>query len=293
MAVSRTRPGTAGTRLSTLPMDTPPLKDKAAYIRRLASLQKKLLRIQQTYWHERRRAVLVFEGWDAAGKGGAIRRVTELLDPRGVHVWPIGAPSPAEQGRHYLWRFWQKLPEPGTFAIFDRSWYGRVLVERVQSFATRDEWHRAYDEINEFERLLSDDGVRIVKLFLHITPVEQLERFRERLTNPYKRWKLTEEDLRNREQWQDNIDAAEDMFERTSTDLAPWHLVPANSKWHARIRVLEIIAGELKRGVTVVPPPMNPKVRLAAAEMLGLHLPSPGDEPGDELGDELGDDEER
>lgn len=278
MATSRTSPGKAGTRLSTLSMDTPALENKAAYTKRLGALQKELLRIQQTYWHERRRAVLVFEGWDAAGKGGAIRRATELLDPRGVHVWPIGAPGPAEQGRHYLWRFWQKLPEPGTFAIFDRSWYGRVLVERVQSFASREEWQRAYGEINEFERLLSDDGVRIVKLFLHITPDEQLERFRERLTNPYKRWKLTEEDLRNRAQWQDSVDAAEEMFERTSTDPAPWHLVPANSKWHARVRVLEIVTQELKRGVTVAPPPMHPKVQLAAAELLGLPLPSPGDE---------------
>lgn len=260
-------------RLSELPMDQGRMEDKAAYEKRLAKLQKELLRIQQTYWHERRRAILVFEGWDAAGKGGAIRRATELLDPRGVHVWPIGAPLPAEQGRHYLWRFWQRLPEPGTFAVFDRSWYGRVLVERVEGFAAPEAWRRAYDEINEFERMLSDDGARIVKLFLHISPEEQLERFRERLTNPYKRWKITEEDLRNRARWDDYVAAAEDMFERTSTPAAPWHAIPADSKWHARVRCLEIVNEALSRGVTIAPPPVDPAVQAAAARLLGIEVP--------------------
>ncbi len=259
-------------RLDKLPMKGTALESKAAYEKRLGELQKELLRVQQTYWHERRRTVLVFEGWDAAGKGGAIRRITELLDPRGFHVWPIGAPSASEQGRHYLWRFWQRLPEPGTFAIFDRSWYGRVLVERVQGFAKPSEWKRAYDEINEFERMLTDDGIRVIKLFLHITQEEQLNRFRERLTNPFKRWKLTEEDLRNRARWDDYVEAIEDMFDRTSTQFAPWHAVPANSKWHARLQCLELVDEALRQGVTVSPPPVDPRVLTVAADLLGIHV---------------------
>lgn len=255
--------------LSQLPMDAR-IEDKATYEKQLGRQQKRLLRIQQAYWHQKRSAVLVFEGWDAAGKGGVIRRLTEPLDPRGIHVWPVGAPKEAEKGRHYLWRFWQRLPEQGTIAVFDRSWYGRVLVERVEALAAASEWKRAYDEINEFERLLIDDGTRIVKLFLHITPDEQLARFRERLGNPYKRWKLTMEDLRNRARWDDYVEAAEDMFRHTSTVAAPWHVIPANSKWHARIRCLEVICEALEAGVEVEPPPIDPEVQRLAEQALGL-----------------------
>lgn len=255
-------------RLADLPMPSAP--DPEACRKRLKKLQKELVHIQQTYFHERRRAILVFEGWDAAGKGGAIRRVTRRLDPRGVHVWPIGAPAPAEQGRHYLWRFWQRLPEPGSFAIFDRSWYGRVLVERVEGLASPAEWRRACDEINEFERLLVDDGVRIVKLFLHITPEEQLERFRKRLIDPYKRWKQSEEDLRNRTRWRDYEAAIEEMFDRTSTTLAPWHATAANSKDYARMRVLEVINDRLSAGLVIEPPVLAPEVQRSAFAMLGL-----------------------
>ncbi|HYD31742.1 MAG TPA: polyphosphate kinase [Azospirillaceae bacterium] len=262
-------------RLSDLPMKTALMESKDAYEKQLGRLQKELLRIQQTYWHEKRRAVLVFEGWDAGGKGGAIRRMTEPLDPRGFHVWPIGAPTAAEQGRHYLWRFWQRLPEPGTFAIFDRSWYGRVLVERVEGFAAPKDWKRAYDEINEFERLLIDDGVRIIKIFLHISAEEQLNRFRERLTNPYKRWKLTQEDLRNRGRRHDYEKAIEDMFDRTSTEAAPWNVIPANSKWYTRTRVLEAVNAALAKGVKVGPPPVDPALQEAAAELLGIHIGAP------------------
>ena len=272
MSRTEIKPATAKIRLEKLSAKRMP-GGKSDYEARLKSLQTQLMRVQQTYWHGGGRAVIVFEGWDAAGKGGTIRRMTELLDPRGVHVWPISAPSPAEQGRHYLWRFWQRLPERGTFAIFDRSWYGRVLVERVEGFAKPPEWRRAYDEINEFERLLVDDGVRIVKLFLHITPEEQLKRFRERLTNPYKRWKITDEDLRNRARWDDYVVAAEDMFDRTSTTLAPWHAIPADSKWHARVRSLEIVTEALSEGVTIAPPPIDPAVEAAAAELLGIDVP--------------------
>lgn len=259
-------------RLGKLDMKAAHIESRAEYDRRLAKLQTRLLHIQQTYWHERRRAVIVFEGWDAAGKGGCIRRLTEPLDPRGFHVWPIGAPSAEDQGKHYLYRFWTKLPARGTLAIFDRSWYGRVLVERVEGFAAKDEWKRAYDEIVQFERLLTDDGVRIIKLFLHIDKEEQLNRFRERLTNPYKRWKLTEEDLRNRARWPDYVKALEQAFAHTSTEAAPWHAVPANSKWFARIRTLEIVIAALERGVDIGPPPLDLNVAKAAAELLGIHL---------------------
>lgn len=259
-------------RLADLDMNAARFADKEAYEKRLGKLQKELLRIQQTYWHEKRRAVLVFEGWDAGGKGGAIRRLTEPLDPRGFHVWPIAAPRPDEQGRHYLYRFWKRLPVPGSIAVFDRSWYGRVLVERVEGFATKEQWKRAYGEIREFERMLTDDGARIVKLFLHITKDEQLNRFRERLTNPYKRWKLTEEDLRNRDKWADHEEAVEDMFDETSTENAPWTAVPANSKWYARTRVLEIVTEALAKGVTVAPPPVDEVMAKAAAEVLGVKL---------------------
>nr|WP_156926971.1 polyphosphate kinase [Azospirillum halopraeferens] len=248
------------------------LESRAEYDKRLSKLQKDMLRIQQTYWHEKRRAVIVFEGWDAAGKGGCIRRMTEPLDPRGFHVWPISAPTAEEQGKHYLYRFWNKLPAPGTFAVFDRSWYGRVLVERVEGFATKAEWTRAYDEIARFEQMLTDDGVRVVKLFLHITQEEQLNRFRERLTNPYKRWKLTEEDLRNRARWPEYVKAVEQMFDRTSVGTAPWFAVAANSKWYARVHVLELVTRALKEGIDITPPPLNPEVAAIAAEVLGVTL---------------------
>ena len=266
--------GNGKIRLGKLDMTSTRYDNREDYERRLGKLQKELLRIQQTYWHERRRAILVFEGWDAAGKGGCIRRLTEPLDPRGFHVWPIGAPTAEEQGKHYLYRFWTRLPAPGTFAIFDRSWYGRVLVERVEGFAPKEAWRRAYDEIVEFERLLTDDGARIIKIFMHITPDKQLNRFRERMANPYKRWKLTEEDLRNRSRWDDYVKAIEAMFDRTSTENAPWQAVEANSKWHARLRVLEIVTEALKKGVNVTPPPVDLAVARIAAEVLGIPLHS-------------------
>lgn len=255
-------------RLSDLDMAGHRIADKAAYQKELEKLQETVLHVQQAYWHSKRRAIIVFEGWDASGKGGAIRRLTENLDPRGAHVWPIAAPTPEEQGRHYLWRFWQRLPRPGTFAIFDRSWYGRVMVERIEGFAKPHEWQRAYDEINEFERQLADDGVRIIKMFLHITPEEQLERFRERLNNPYKRWKLTTEDLRNRDRRKEYEQAIDDMFARTSTDNAPWVAIPANAKWFARVEVLRQVVAHLSKGVDISPPKLDPAVKTAAEKLL-------------------------
>jgi len=222
------------------------MPDKDAYEEALEKVQLRLLRLQQRHYHQRRRAILVFEGWDAAGKGGAIRRLTEKLDPRGVHVWPIGAPTEEEQSRHYLYRFWQKLPAPGTWAIFDRSWYGRVLVERVERFAKKQEWERAYEEINEFEKMLADDGAVIVKLFLHISKKEQLRRFHEREENPYKRWKIGDDDWRNRKKWNKYERAIDDMFEKTTTRDAPWTAIAGERKWYARVSVCRTVADALE-----------------------------------------------
>ena len=175
-----------------------------------------------------------------AGKGGIVRRLGWALDPRSFKVYPIAAPLPHERGRHYLQRFWEKLPDPGQIVVFDRSWYGRILVERVEAFASKDEWHRGYEEINEFERMMVADGIRIVKCFLHITPDEQIRRFKERLANPLKRWKLSYEDFRNRSRWPDYEIAIEDMLERTSPKRAPWYLIPANDKPYGRIAAFTI-----------------------------------------------------
>lgn len=255
-------------RLARLDMSLS-IKDKATYERRLDALQLKMLSIQQAYYHGRRRVIIAVEGWDAAGKGGMIRRLTERLDPRGVKVWPIGPPEPAEQGRHHLYRFWTRLPEPGTLVIFDRTWYGRVLVERVDDLATKEAWRRAYGEINDFERMLVDDGVRLVKLFLHITPDEQLRRFAERLESPYKRWKLRPSDIQAHMQWDAYAEAADEMFARTSTKAAPWIAIPANQKWYARIRALEVVTAALAKGVDIAPPPLDPVVQRAAMRLLG------------------------
>lgn len=254
-------------RLRDLPMDMRAFADKAEYEAILAAQQKRILEIQLGYFTGRRRAIIVFEGWDAAGKGGAIRRLTAPLDPRGVRVWPIGPPSAEDRGHPYLRRFWERLPPPGGLAVFDRSWYGRVLVERVEKLAPEADWRRAYDEINGFERLLHDDGIRIVKLFLHITPEEQADCFRQRLKQPLKQWKITMDDLRARERWDAYVEAAEEMFARTSTAAAPWHPVPANSKWVARTTCLRIIADALSAGLAIEPPPLDPEVRKAAARM--------------------------
>jgi PPK2 family polyphosphate:nucleotide phosphotransferase len=248
------------------------LEDKKIYLKALKKWQKAMQQIQQAYYHQNRRAIIVFEGWDASGKGGAIRRFTENLDPRGFQVYPIAAPTAEEQGRHYLYRFQSRLPATGTMAIFDRSWYGRVLVERVESFADEEQWQRAYQEINEFERMMVDDGVRIVKLFLHISRKEQTKRFEERLNNPAKQWKLTQEDIRNHKKWDHYEKAVNDMFRYTSTEAAPWHLIPANKKWFACIEVIKTIVNALSEGVDVSPPPLCPQLLAAAQEHLGIDL---------------------
>lgn len=215
------------------------------YKPKLKEAQIKLLEHQLELAGSKNSLIIVFEGPDAAGKGGAIKRITERLDPRLIRVHSIVKPTHEEYQHHYLWRFWKKLPTYRQIAIFDRSWYGRVLVERVESFATEKEWKRAYQEINEFERLLIDDGAIIVKFYLQISKDEQLFRFKRREGDPMKHWKITDEDWRNRKKWDQHNAAAEDMFEKTSTEHAPWNVIAANYKWHARIKTVRTVVEAL------------------------------------------------
>ncbi|MBK1665851.1 polyphosphate kinase [Rhodospirillum rubrum] len=191
--------------------------------------------------------VLVFEGWDAAGKGGAIRRLTRALDARNFQVVPVAAPTDEEDAQHYLWRFWRHISRSGRFTIFDRSWYGRVLVERVEGYATHSEWHRAYTEIRDFEEQLIDHGMVVCKFWLHITPEEQFARFQAREAIAFKRWKLTAEDWRNREKWAIYEEAVNEMVEQTSTSLLPWTLVEANHKRYARVKILRTVCEALEK----------------------------------------------
>jgi polyphosphate:AMP phosphotransferase len=193
--------------------------------------------------------ILVFEGWDAAGKGGAIRRLTAALDARSYQVIPIAAPTDEERAHHYLWRFWRHLSRAGRLTIFDRSWYGRVLVERVEGFASEPEWMRAYSEINEFEDELVDHGIVLIKYWVHITQDEQLRRFKEREKARYKQWKLTDEDWRNRAKWGDYERAVNDMVERTSTRVAPWTLVEGNDKYFARLKILKTACSRISSAI--------------------------------------------
>lgn len=243
--------------------------EKPDYKKQLKKLQTRLLRIQQAYLHSGDSAVIVFEGWDAAGKGGTIRCMSGVLDPRGFKVWPIAAPRQYHLERHYLTRFWERLPPRGAIAVFDRSWYGRVLVERVEGLTAEPDWRRAYDEINEFERLLTADGTRVVKIFLHITPDVQLARFARRMRNPMKRWKLTYDDFRNRGQWSEYETAIDEMVDRTSTPVAPWALISSNDKRHARVAALGLIADRLSSGVSLEPAPLDPQVATEAAALFG------------------------
>jgi len=212
--------------------------DQEEYRTKIKEYQLRLLNLQRALVETRHNLIVVVEGPDAGGKGGAIKRLVEKLDPRTFRVYSVVKPTQEEYQHHYLWRFWNKLPPYGQIAIFDRSWYGRVLVERVEGFATPIEWKRAYREINEFERLLAEDGSLIVKAYLHITKDEQLARFKSREADPLKHWKITEEDWRNRRKWGEHNEAAEAMFEQTWTHYAPWTVVEANYKWYARLKFL-------------------------------------------------------
>jgi len=211
---------------------------KSAYGEEQDRLHARLNPLHRAAYGTKVSTILVFEGWDAAGKGGAIRRITRALDARNYQVFSIGPPTDEERAHHYLWRFWRHLPRAGRFTIYDRSWYGRVLVERVEGFANETEWRRAYAEINDFERQLVDHGIVVVKFWVHISRDEQERRFNARAETPYKRWKLTDEDWRNREKWDEYESAVDDMIERTSTAAAPWHLIPGNDKRLARVEVL-------------------------------------------------------
>ena len=247
-AASNPRNFIVGRRPRLAELNDHPELDFADYERRLVSLQGVLQLIQQAYLGTPERALIVLEGWDTAGKGGIVRRLGWALDPRSFKVHPVAAPDEHERAEHYLQRFWRHLPEKGQIVAFDRSWYGRVLVERVEGLATKTEWRRAYREINEFERMLVDSGVRVLKLFLHITSDEQARRFRDRLINPVKRWKLSYEDFRNRAHRPDYVTAIEDMMEETATKLAPWYLIPANNKPFSRIAAFRILVDRLRCG---------------------------------------------
>jgi polyphosphate kinase 2 (PPK2 family) len=213
--------------------------DEESYEKRVVKLQERAYALQVKNFLDGGRAIVVFEGWDAAGKGGAIKRLTTLMDPRGYKVWPIGVPDEAERQHHWLWRFWTRLPGAGELAVFDRSWYGRVLVERVEKLAPKPAWQRAYDEINAFERTLTADGVRIVKFFLHLDRRTQLARFKQRETDPVKRYKLGPEDWRNRKKAPAYEKAITEMLDRTHRPDAPWIVVPSNDKRYSRLHVLQ------------------------------------------------------
>lgn len=238
---------------------------KGSYAEALKELQERLSRIMVAHIVHKRRSVIVLEGWDAAGKGGAIQRLTARWDPRHFAVWPIAAPSEEEKGRHFLWRFWTRLPAAGEIAVFDRSWYGRVLVERVEQLVTEAQWRRAYDEINEFEAQQVDDGTNIVKLFFHVTQAVQDERLKARLAHPWKRWKVTADDFRNRARREDYLAAIRDMFAHTDTRWAPWRVIDGNNKKAARIAALSAIAEALEKRLPTQPPDPNPEIEAIAA----------------------------
>lgn len=239
-------------REGTTILDTVDLSERiepADYKLRLAGLQRDLALLSRKAQARGVSTVLVFEGWDAAGKGGTIRRVTGALDARQYQVIPIAAPTDEEKARHYTWRFWRHLPRAGHVVIFDRSWYGRVLVERVEGYCSEAAWMRSYAEINAFEEALHDHGIALAKFWLHVDKEEQGRRFAEREKTPWKRFKITEEDYRNRERWDDYAHAIHDMVERTSTDFSPWTLVAANDKRVGRLQVLETCCDALRQAL--------------------------------------------
>ena len=235
----------------------------------LVALQERLERVQAAHIAHGQRSVIMLEGWDAAGKGGIIQRLTAQLDPRYFEVWPIGAPSDEEKARHFLWRFWKRLPGNREISIFDRSWYGRVLVERVEGFATEAEWRKGYDEINEYEAQLTGSHTNLVKLFVHVTQEEQDKRFADRLDDPWKRWKTGPEDYRNRAKRKDYLAAMHEMFEQTDTRWAPWKVIDGNNKKAARIAALAHVAEALEAAVPMTPPDRDPAVVKLAHKAFG------------------------
>ena len=222
------------------------------YKTRLKKLQKRLAELHSELYRLRIPVVIGFEGWDAGGKGGAIKRLTSNLDPRGYRVNPTAAPNDIEKVHHYLWRFWNSVPKAGHIAIFDRTWYGRVMVERIEGFCSETEWRRAYQEINEMESHMANAGAVVLKFWLHIDKDEQDRRFRERQANPAKQWKITDEDWRNREKWDQYEEAVNEMLIRTSTTYAPWIVVEGNDKRYARVKVLQTVVDALEKKVKEV-----------------------------------------
>ena len=222
---------------------------KGAYLKKLESRQDRIQELHHELYRLRIPLVIVYEGWDASGKGGNIRRLTEKMDPRGYEVIPVSAPNDVEKAHHYLWRFWTEFPKAGHVTIFDRSWYGRVLVERVEGFCSESDWKQAYHEINEMEDNFRHFGSIIVKFWVHIDKDEQLKRFKAREENPHKRWKLHEEDWRNREKWELYEEAAEEMFLRTHAPKSPWTIIEGNCKRHARIKAIDVVIDAIEKKI--------------------------------------------
>ncbi|HBA68171.1 MAG TPA: polyphosphate:AMP phosphotransferase [Lachnospiraceae bacterium] len=234
-------------KLSEIPLDM--RVEEEEYKEKLEKLQGRLRDLHNRLYRKQVPAVIAYEGWDAAGKGGNIKRITEALDPRGFEVHPIASPEPHEKARHYLWRFWTRLPKTGHIAIFDRTWYGRVMVERLEGFCSENDWKRAYNEINEFEKELADWGAVIIKFWVQIDKETQLERFEMRQNTPEKQWKITEEDWRNREKWDAYEDAVNEMIQKTSTTYAPWYVLESVDKKYARLKALRIIIERLEEAL--------------------------------------------
>ncbi len=227
-------------------VDTGKTVSKKEYNKKLKQYQNDIYRLAWEARKQKRSTIAVFEGWDAGGKGGAIRRLTAAMDARLYKVISVAAPTDEEKAHHYLWRFWRHLPRAGYVTVYDRSWYGRVLVERVENFAREDEWQRAYGEINDFEEQLHEHGIILTKFWLHLDSEEQLRRFKEREVTAWKQHKITDEDWRNREKWDDYKAAVNDMVAHTSTEYAPWSLIPANDKLYARIEILKTVRDRLE-----------------------------------------------
>ncbi len=234
-------------KLSEIALD--PAVEEKEYKEELDKLQSQLKELHNRLYRKKVPVVILYEGWDAAGKGGNIKRITEALDPRGFEVHPIASPEPYEKARHYLWRFWTKLPKTGHIAIFDRSWYGRVMVERLEGFCSENDWKRAYNEMNEFEKELHDWGAVIIKFWVQIDKDTQLERFTMRQNTPEKQWKITDEDWRNREKWDAYETAVNEMIQKTSTSYAPWHILESVDKKYARLKALKIVIRELEKAL--------------------------------------------
>ncbi|MDY6286014.1 MAG: polyphosphate:AMP phosphotransferase [Bilifractor sp.] len=217
------------------------------YKEELKRLQKELGELHNKLYRRKIPVIIAYEGWDAAGKGGNIKRITEALDPRGYEVHPIASPEPHEKARHFLWRFWTRLPKDGHIAVFDRTWYGRVMVERLEGFCSENDWQRAYNEMNEFEKELSDWGAVIIKFWVQIDNQTQLERFTDRQNTPEKQWKITDEDWRNRDKWPQYEEAVNEMLQKTNTSFAPWHILESVDKKYARIKALHIVIDAIKK----------------------------------------------